>query len=699
MRLALTILFACSTALGAQAQDYWKSARGPYGGTIVSGLMASDDGIFAATVGGLFRSQDDGETWVPDMEGIGPAGVDTRAIILTSDGSSLVATYGGGLFRRWPGTSRWQATTAPDAFVQAVAEGPDGTIYAGTIRGILRSDNGGSSWVAFSVADRTLSIKSVQADETALYAATPEGVYKSEDRGESWEWASAGMTTFDVDMVFVASNGDLFAGTSPIVGGCTLFRTRSRGRFWTCVQPQTDPIRAGGMTEDAQGRLYFGGYRFVYRSDDEGSTWIPTATTTTTVHSLTTRGSTVLAGTFGRGILLSGDRGRSWVDSNEGLHSAIRDLIIGPDGGVFAATLGGVFHSDDFGQNWELLDELDSPVRPAQSLAFDPQGRLLDGTLNGLFRLDRQTGVWDALGPPGTPPVRDLKFGPDGELYLGYWAGVYHLRGTNWVSYLLVGPDQAPRDVIAIGIDRAGTLFAGGAYDSFMRYAGSTGWVRLTSAATPYFEAQVFETDDDGVLYAGTRYFGVMRSGDGGQTWSPMTNGLSGNEDIRAIAFDGDGTLHIGSFGNGVFRLNPFTNTWNPLNSGMQNARRVTAVTFDESGNAWAGTFGAGVFIHAAEASTGIETSPGSGLVDRLRPYPNPSNGAAYVDLEVAESAETRIEVFDLLGRNVAAETTFLGSGSVRGLALPTQGLPTGLYWVRITIGSGVASGTVAVTR
>ncbi len=696
MRFQPTVLLLSLLAFPAQAQDFWRPANGPYGGTIVSEMTVTPEGFFASTVGGLFHSGDAGRTWTLDTDGVTASGVDVRDMLRSSDGSSFLATYGGGIYRRWPGSSTWQQATSASPWVRALTQSDDGTLFAATITGILRSDNGGGSWDAYSVDERSLNIRDVIAQGSMVYAATSEGVYKSDDRGRTWDWASSGMTTFDTDMLFISSTGDVYAGTSPITGGCTLFRTRSAGRIWTCVQPQRDPVRAGGMAEDGQGRLYFGGYRYVYRSDDEGSTWQPAATTTTTVHGIAALGSTVVAGTYGRGVIRSGDRGTRWDTSNEGLHSAIRDIEIGPDQGLYAATLGGVYASHDRGISWELLDDLDSPVRPAQSLAFDEQGRLLDGTLNGLFRLDQNLDIWDALGPPGAPPIRDVLSGPDGEIFVGYHEGVYHLRGSNWSSYPLIGPDQAPRDVIAIGIDEAGTLFAGGAYDSFMRRSGTTGWIRLTSLATPYFEAQVFAMDMEGTHYAGTRYFGVMRSTDGGQTWTPMTNGLSGSEDIRTIAFDANGTMHIGSFGNGVYRMK--NNRWEVLDSGMEEARRVTSLSFDQEGNAYAGTYGSGVWLHDATSTSvgGSDTPPDQAT---LAIYPNPSNGRASAAITLPHGGNVTVTVFDMLGRQVRSGSRFLTAGLSGEVALPVENLPPGIYAVRIASVAASLSSTLTVTR
>ncbi|MFT5143252.1 MAG: ligand-binding sensor domain-containing protein [Rhodothermales bacterium] len=698
MRIIFSLLILTLAAAPAQSQDHWRQVNGPYGGTIVSGMTMTPEGLFASTVGGLFRSNDAGATWELDTDGVTVSGIDTRALIRLSDRSSLLATYGGGIYKRAFGSDTWVQANSPDGWVRDLVEAEDGTIYAATIRGILRSDDGGTSWRAMSVADRSLNIRMVATQGSLVFAATSEGVYKSDDRGFTWDWASAGMTTFDTDLLFVASNGDLYSGTSPITGGCTLFRTRSSGRFWTCVQPQKDPIRAGGMAEDEQGRLYFGGYRFVYSSDDEGSTWKPVATTTTTVHGIAASGSNVIAGTYGRGVIRSGDRGGTWQVANDGLQSAISDMAVGPDGDLYVSTLGGVYASPDRGSSWELLDDLDSPVRPSQSLAFDREGRLLDGTLNGLFRLDRRNETWDALGPPGTPPIHDIVPGPDGEIYVGYHAGIFHLRGQNWTSYPLIGPDQASRDVIAVGLDTSGTLFAGGAYDSFMRPFGTEGWIRLSSQAASYFEAQVFAHGPDGKMYAGTRYFGVMRSSDFGQSWTPMTEGLSGSDDIRTIVLDENGTLHIGSFGNGIYQLDPITKVWHPLNSGMEKARRVTSLAFDEMGNAYAGTFGSGVWIHEA-GSTASEPENGLPNNASLSVFPNPSSGASFAQVTVPVSGEARVEVFDVLGRRVGAVHAFLEAGNSTRLPLSTERFTPGLYSVRVSTGQTSLSGMLIVVR
>ena len=71
---------------------------------------------------------------------------------------------------------------------------------------------------------------------------------------------------------------------------------------------------------------------------------------------------TVLVGTIGQGIMRSADGGESWrrVGIDAGMHSdaLVRTLGNHPrrPGVVFAGTDKGLYHSEDGGQQWKLLD-------------------------------------------------------------------------------------------------------------------------------------------------------------------------------------------------------------------------------------------------------------------------------------------------------------------------------------------------------
>ena len=67
-----------------------------------------------------------------------------------------------------------------------------------------------------------------------------------------------------------------------------------------------------------------------------------------------------------------------------------------------------------------------------------------------------------------------------------------------------------------------------------------------------------------------------------------------------------------------------------------------------------------------------------------LSVYPNPSAGEAVVELTLSEASETRVVLFDVLGREVAVlHDGPLGTGSHR-LALDGRRLPSGVYLVRV---------------
>lgn len=84
--ITLVLLFFF-VATSAQAQiEYWKPAPGPYGGTAISDLEVTADGVvYAATSNGVYVSTDDGRNWTDASDGL--VVTDVRDLMIREDGS------------------------------------------------------------------------------------------------------------------------------------------------------------------------------------------------------------------------------------------------------------------------------------------------------------------------------------------------------------------------------------------------------------------------------------------------------------------------------------------------------------------------------------------------------------------------------------------------------------------------------------
>jgi hypothetical protein len=163
------------------------------------------DGIvLAATAGGLFRSEDAGETWAA----VGaPGSVLSVAVApppvsadfdLTLQRTALAGTAHLGVFRSTDAGLTWAPSNAGLAarLLVALAISPDfprdqTVLSCGLEEGVSRSDDGGVTWTSSteglpSLEVAGLAISPAFAQDSVVVAATSAGVAISRDRGLTW---------------------------------------------------------------------------------------------------------------------------------------------------------------------------------------------------------------------------------------------------------------------------------------------------------------------------------------------------------------------------------------------------------------------------------------------------------------------------------------------------------------------------------
>ncbi|HSG38686.1 MAG TPA: hypothetical protein VLE27_03515, partial [Thermoanaerobaculia bacterium] len=341
--------------------------------------------VFAGTaLTGAWRSDDGGAHWIPINSGLTSPQV--RALAADPAGAALYAgTEGeinrGGVFKSADGRT-WRRTVEglKAAGVSSVAVEPDGTLWAasgsvGGPLGLYRSGDGGRTWILTpphpdatraAVAADPVRPGTVYAQVTLEREGTfTPALFRTTDSGRTWtrlpdppafartmEIDPRGILVFYEDGVLISRDG-----------GATW--TRSAGEindFGTVADVAVDPVSPnilyavanvpGGRFSPAEGRAY--------KSTDGGVTWTRIGAQATVfalvgivVHP--TNPSLVYTASPER-VYRSRDAGATWeAISQELQEEVITDLLIGPDGVLYAGTAkAGVFASPD-GVSWSSV--------------------------------------------------------------------------------------------------------------------------------------------------------------------------------------------------------------------------------------------------------------------------------------------------------------------------------------------------------
>ncbi|MDE2305199.1 MAG: glycosyl hydrolase [Gammaproteobacteria bacterium] len=504
----------------------WRNI-GPYiGGRVVAVAGVAKDRNLAymgAVDGGVWKSTDAGTRWTNITDGRLPSSSDSIGAIAVSASDPKVLYVGtgesdirgdmitgDGVFKSTDGGSTWSHAGLADTHtIGAIVIDPrdPNVVYAASMghvfksnpeRGVFKSTDGGKSWSkVLYVDDRTGAIDLVMdpGHPGTLYAAmwqayrTPwhledggpgSGLYKSTDGGAHWTEISRNSgyphgVLGRIGVSVAASDPRIVYSIVQARGG-GVFRSEDGGEHWKRVNANWS----------LRQRAFY--YMSIYADPtDPDTVYVPNVDALWVSHDG--------GRNFAKLHTPHGDNHIVWINPADP-----RTLIEGNDGG---ATI-----SIDGGKTWS--SEHNQPTGQFYHVAVDGEFPY------HVYGAQQDEGAFE--GPSASP---------GGAIPLSAWHRVAYGEST------FVAPQPGHAD----------TTFGSGYYSIFLRYDMATGEYRDVSPWPDYQEGAsagelkfrfgwthpiVYEPDDPRTLLIASQY--VLKSSDGGRTWTRISPDLTRND-------------------------------------------------------------------------------------------------------------------------------------------------------------------------
>ncbi len=481
--------------------------------------------LYTATIyfSGVFASSDGGETWTPLNKNLDfEAGVQALAVDRHHGGRPAAVFSGKAAASEKTGyyiydnLNGWQKVSVDygpmsPSYLYFHPLNPNIIYACGWV--FEKSADGGLTWInaggnynyfgdiAFHPA-KPDTIYAAYYNYTA-YKPNSKGVYKSSDQGATWSFASSGITGAVVRSVAIdpTSHGIMYFGSDEGY----LARTQDGGQTWQqCPIPQDygDPQYTFGL----------------------GITDIRIAPA---------KPSDVYVA--GSNLYKSSDRGLTFTRIDE-IENPLC-IVIDPLNSNIIYTSedfgSGIKKSLDGGQSWQLLQN-GLPDISVFALAIDPSqpSTIWAGTDRGYS--DPNSGIYQSVDGGAT-----------------WQAKLKRTDGGDQITALTVHPRNS--NVVLAGIE---TRYGGKIVQS--SDGGETWQEKCSGIGTPY--AIIFDPRNPRTLYAAAEGTGVLRSLNGGNTWSLFNDGIY-YPNVYSLAANKDPHFLIaGSYGSGLYYSTSLSN-------------------------------------------------------------------------------------------------------------------------------------------
>ncbi|MEP3383825.1 MAG: YCF48-related protein, partial [Flavobacteriaceae bacterium] len=416
----------------------WIQTNGPQGGKLQEIVEVNNVLILSAEDGGLYRSDDDGNSWRAINAGF-PCNVSIRSLI-SDNGLVYVLTKENGIFKSEDLGTNWESinNNIADLTFNAIYANGSNLYAANEDGGVFFSPSAGTNWVEKSTGVAMELFEGFANFNGGIYAAG-NSLYSTLDNGDTWnpislpslisggiKFISATANTLFItdDNAVFFSTGNLASWTAatvntgaPIVSletfGNRIYLTTSEGRIffsdnegvsWGQIQ-NTTTNRFAEHALFSNSKIFMSTSEGLFSSTTNGQTWVENnngikAVNITSMHA---EGATVYVGTESQHIFRSDDNGQSWTRLRNGLisiaSSHVSD-IIAYNGALLIATDDGVYQSNDNGNNWvKILNP--SPGNHVGALTTRDQILVAAVSGEGVYRSFDDGQTWSLLNGAG----------------------------------------------------------------------------------------------------------------------------------------------------------------------------------------------------------------------------------------------------------------------------------------------------------
>jgi PKD repeat protein len=548
--------------------------------------------IFAgAPQGGLWKSEDAGNTWTPLTDGQPTLGV--SSIIVDINNPDIILLGSGD-------------RDAGDA---------DGM-------GVFKSTDGGNSWQLSNNGMGTRTVGRMIQDPNeanTILAATDGGIYKSTDLGDSWQLVKAGGFK---DILFKPGNSNIVY----TISGGNFYKSTDNGDSFS--------ISSSGLPSGSRGAIAVSpdNPEYVYallssgsmfgslnRSTDGGDTWNTMSTSPNIFDYSCDGGGTSGQAWYDMDVAVDPNNAEyvfvggvnTWISTNGGVdwqikshwyggcgvpavHADMHIYEINPlNNRLYDGNDGGLYFTDDLANSWT---QISSGLAISQIYKIGSSATVKDLVINGYQDNGTATftpeGWKTVMGGDGMDCSIDGE-NPSysyGEYYYGAIDRIYNNSNDQGNVTNSIPEEGAWVTPFALSNADAKTMFVGmkgvwRTHDVRSPAASQVQWTKISDFSGSNCNMLVQSDANPDILWVakGSSLYMTLNANDESPSWDQLS-GLPGGGDVRSIATDPNNENRIFmARGNGIYYSDDLCDSWTDITGGLPNIPMTSIVFYKNS--------------------------------------------------------------------------------------------------------------------